>query len=63
MIVFEDQTTVQGKYEDITRYKKMTLEEKQIEITEEFEVFDDWIRENDSFRRPNDSAREIRGHY
>tara|TARA_R110002072_G_scaffold16048_1_gene63436 strand:+ start:21376 stop:21501 length:126 start_codon:yes stop_codon:yes gene_type:complete len=41
----------------------MTLEEKQIEITEEFEVFDDWIRENDSFRRPNDSAREIRGHY
>jgi len=27
----------------------MTLEEKQIEIVQEFEVFDDWIRESESF--------------
>ncbi len=34
----------------------MTLEEKQQDIIDEFAIYEDWIRESDSFRRPNVSA-------
>ena len=43
----------------ILKYRKMTLDEKQQDIIDEFAFYEDWIRESKAFDLPSGSAGTV----